>query len=149
MAKLTTRRSFFKTLLGAAAGALALELPDPERLLWTPGAKTILDMGANRPALERPTLDQVVHLSPNRAGQLLNIKTFDPKGVWITGDGLEKPIYLTDRFRLTVEGREGRWAATYDSDFKLHTINGQAATDDAIARHAQTIQRTIRPSRRR
>lgn len=54
------RRSFLVRLAAAAAGVAAIGLVDPERLLWTPGAKKILDLGAGRqvvPATDTEVLD--------------------------------------------------------------------------------------------
>lgn len=44
------RRSFLTRLGVAAVGAAALAV-DPERLLWVPGAKTIIDFGATKQVL--------------------------------------------------------------------------------------------------
>lgn len=45
------RRAFVRLLgLGMAATA-AVAAVDPEQLLWTPGAKTIFDLGARQPEL--------------------------------------------------------------------------------------------------
>ena len=45
------RRSFLTRLGAAAVGAAALAIDDPERLLWTPGKKTIVDFGATKQVL--------------------------------------------------------------------------------------------------
>lgn len=57
------RRSFLVRLGLAAAGAAAMQLldDDPDRLIWTPGAKTIVDFGATKqvlPATDADVLQQ-------------------------------------------------------------------------------------------
>ena len=61
------RRSFLTRLGLAAASAAALDLVDPEKLLWVPGAKTIIDLGATK-HLEAPTDAQVAKLFDTRNG---------------------------------------------------------------------------------
>lgn len=45
------RRSFLRRLGVAASGAALLTVDDPERLLWMPGAKKIIDLGATKQVL--------------------------------------------------------------------------------------------------
>jgi hypothetical protein len=45
------RRSFLQRLAAAAAGVASIGMVDPEQLLWTPGKKTIIDLGATRQVL--------------------------------------------------------------------------------------------------
>lgn len=52
------RRSFLTRLGAAAVGAAALIIDDPERLLWMPGQKTIIDFGATKQV--RPATDAEV-----------------------------------------------------------------------------------------
>ena len=84
------RRSFLTRLGVAAVGAAALTL-DPERLLWIPGAKTIVDFGATKQVL--PATDvEVVRLAFNRdfwehkgrSGSLKNLMDLGPRDIRLT-----------------------------------------------------------------
>lgn len=52
------RRSFLTRLGAAAIGAAAASV-DPERLLWVPGAKTIVDFGATKQVLPATDDDMI------------------------------------------------------------------------------------------
>lgn len=54
------RRSFL-AWFGKGALAAALDLVDPDKLLWVPGAKTIIDFGATK-RIEAPTDAQMAQL---------------------------------------------------------------------------------------
>lgn len=56
------RRSFLVRLGQAAtAAAAAAEFLDPERLLWTPGQKTIVDFGATKQVLPATDAEVISH----------------------------------------------------------------------------------------
>jgi hypothetical protein len=61
------RRAFFASLLGTAAAAAI----DPERLLWTPGARLISIPPAldGRPCLTFPVIEQFIHQVSNEIRQ--------------------------------------------------------------------------------
>lgn len=130
-----SRRGFLKKLAAAAAGALALEVPDPERLLWVPGQKTIIDLGAAKP-LERPTNEDVFHFS-----ELFDPSKWSPDEYRAARNQIrERPIYMPDRFVLaTADGR----SASFDSDFNLTVLNGRHATDREKAEHAARRGRRV------
>lgn len=55
------RRSFLTSLGTAALGAAALAIDDPDRLLWIPGAKTIVDFGATKQVVPATDAEVVNH----------------------------------------------------------------------------------------
>jgi hypothetical protein len=74
------RRSFLARLATAAAGVASIGLIDPEQLLWTPGAKTIIDLGATRQVL--PATDsEVVKLASQFDQRLAELSADDVRGL--------------------------------------------------------------------
>lgn len=104
----TTRRGFLFEMAAATAGAAAL-LVDPERLLWEPGKKTIIDLGAR---VQAPTFEQI-----------LSLTQFDLIGA---GAGpFNKPIYMPNRYVLTLA--DGR-AFGFDSNWQIKSGRGPGGT---------------------
>lgn len=98
------RRSFLTRLGVAAVGAAALAVDDPERLLWTPGAKTIIDFGATKqvvPATDAEVIDQAIFLAedvPLEEFRRRFISTPDQTG-WVKKRFLEDGDQLLRRDR--------------------------------------------------
>lgn len=122
------RRSFFKRFAAATAGAMALgvsangsglvDLVDPERELWVPGAKTIIDL--HTPTVLRPDADadlfaRTMARAPEgryafvRDTPVLPVDAFRPRQE-------TDRFYSPDRYRVsTSDGID----LHFDSDWKL------------------------------
>lgn len=147
------RRSFFKKLAGAAAAALTLEVIDPERLLWVPGKKTIIDLGATKRIIraedaavaeirrEYATKALVTEVSQEQVGM------YGRQGGNLAPELLRRHVRQArvdfGRYKVDTVANGRRSSATFDSDWVptghrndpagAQRINQQIFTDPALA----------------
>lgn len=144
------RRSFFKKFAAATAGAMALgvtaqaegliELVDPEKELWVPGAKTFIDLHA--PTVLRPDAD--ADLFARTLNGPTNPIQWPPdiarmrsrEGLPVLRDFQDKSdpydrrshdrLYDPFRYTATVMDNGSQVDMTFDSDWKLQRAIDQS-----------------------
>lgn len=104
------RRSFLTRLGAAAVGAAALAIEDPERLLWVPGAKTIIDLGATKQLLPATDAEVLQHAFIDTFGKIPERLARE-----LDGAGLNGPRDIT----LTMGGTSYRYKG--DQLVSIHT----------------------------
>lgn len=122
-------------MAAAVASASALALEDPERLLWEPGKKTIVDLGATTPVLQ-PTLEQTARLSPlfvDATQPFERDRALAPL----------RPLYMPDRYRVDLSNGD---SFGFDSDWRMQSAYraGQPLSDREKARIADDFARAAR-----
>lgn len=110
------RRAFLTRLGLATASAAAVAALDPEQLLWVPGAKTIIDLGATKPIV--PATDaEVLALHDTGNG-------FKDAEYWYKQQryaSKENPLddYANRHIRVDVRERGGQIVSAYYKGDKL------------------------------
>jgi hypothetical protein len=116
-----SRRAFFKQFAVATAGAVATLAIDPEQLVWVPGKKTIIDLGATKqivPATDAEVVAQAkstfelfpdFHVSHAQQQYLDNYANRDIT-LYISSNGLE------GKFKFKGDRLIGEYS---DEDYKL------------------------------
>lgn len=106
------RRGFLKRIAAATAAAAVLEI-DPEKLLWVPGKKTIVDLGAAK-TVAAPTLQEVAAVQAQVRIDPENLKFSWDEAKWAV-QPLDR-MYAPHRYTLTVSGEHGPETLILDSD---------------------------------
>lgn len=98
MAGVNTRRGFLKALIGAGLVAVA----DPEKLLWTPGEKTIFI-----PPLVKPTVQDWWTVTEGHGTAVLHIEytmSGEPRRAVIRSSCLTIPLNADEKPDLVITG---------------------------------------------
>jgi hypothetical protein len=113
------RRSFLKRFATATAAALATNVfDDPERLLWVPGQKTIVDLGATKqvlPATDAEVIDQATSIFTERGWVKRNHTDFNKLGA----DALMPWQKVERNIRLDIAGSDGELRSFHYKGDKL------------------------------
>jgi len=121
-----SRRGFLSALMAATASASVLAIEDPERLLWEPGKKTIIDLGAQ---IAPATLQETTQITSGFQAMLLQELAQGRAPLPV------RPLYMPDRYRMTLgNGTE----MNFDSDWKLQrgAVGGRPMNDREKAKMA-------------
>lgn len=129
-----SRRGFLSAMMAATASAAALALDDPERLLWEPGQKTIVDLGAKVAPATLPEIAGITAYGPSRLAQALGDGRMAPFAPL-------RPLYMPDRYRIDLA--DGT-SMGFDSNWQMQSgyRHGQPMSDREKARMAAEIART-------
>lgn len=109
------RRSFLTRLGAAAAGALALTIDDPERLLWVPGQKTFF-LPPEKPALLTDVADVQRQYNQFRSTEAEVVRQQLKTGIGV------HEVYT------------GVGVCMFDKDWNLLTVRGEQVTVEQAAR---------------
>lgn len=130
------RRSFLLKLGAAAASAAAVAALDPERLLWVPGAKTIVDLGATKPILPATDAEIVRAATTELESHLTDAQRYALFTSNPTGDRHDwlKRQYLHEgrKIRLDLPNERGGLTSfhferdTPDGDDRLVSVHSEA-----------------------